>query len=294
MKLITESPEHHFLTTLDKLRADAGGWVGMHFMLSQRLDHGDVIGKPDHIKGKVFKLRKEAEAIVKEIQQNGAAFTGALLYLFADCDIVLLVRPEDEKTRKDIRVLYKTVAEKAGEKLSAYNEMTKDLYDYQKMADRHLLGSKLIKAYDDMSDANRVASIGLRRQRREDPLVMIVEDDRFTASYAANILNKEFEMVLARSGEEAISQYVEHAPDIAFIDIHLPGLSGHDTLRAIRAVDSEAVAVMLSVDTAKENVVTASHEGAAGFLKKPFGKERMLHIVRSSPFVKNRRRGGVR
>ena len=292
MKLITESPEHHFLTTLESLRQDAGGWLGMHFRLSERLEHGDVIGKPEYIKGKIFKLQKEAEAIVKDIQTGGGMVAGASLYLFADGDIVLLARPEDEAMRKSLRALYKNIAEKAGEELSGFSDMTKDVYDYQKIADRRLLGVKRMAAYDAMADTNRVASIGLRRQRRDDALVLIVDDDRFIASYAANILNKEYEMVLARNGEEAVSYYIEYAPDITFADIHLPGLSGHDTLRAIRAVDPESFVVMLSVDTAKENVVNAGAAGASGFLKKPFSKERLLHIVQNSPFVKGRTRKG--
>mgnify|MGYP001585677329 CR=1 FL=1 len=291
MKLITESPEHHFLTTLEKLRQDAAGWVGMHFALSQRLDHNDVIGDPAHIAGKLSNLRREAASFAAGLEKEGAALAGAFLYLFADCDVVLLVSPEDEEARKKLQILFKSTAAQVGDKIAAYSDLAKGIYDYQKLADQRMIGAKRFKAYEDMADANRVASIPLRRQRRDDALVLIVEDDRFTSSYAANILNKEYEMVLARSGEEAVSYYIEHAPDIVFLDIHLPGLTGHDTLRALRAVDPEASVVMLSVDTARENVMAAGAKGASGFLKKPFSKERMLHIVRSSQFVKNRKRG---
>ena len=85
-----------------------------------------------------------------------------------------------------------------------------------------------------MADSNKVASIDIRRDRHEDPVVMMVEDDRFTATYAANIISKDFDLILAKSGEEAIALYIEHCPDIVFLDIHLPGLSGLDTLVAIK------------------------------------------------------------
>jgi DNA-binding NarL/FixJ family response regulator len=51
-------------------------------------------------------------------------------------------------------------------------------------------------------------------------------------------------------------------------------------------VDPEAHVVMLSVDTVKANIVTATNRGAAGFLKKPFSKERLLAFVEKSPFIK--------
>jgi DNA-binding response OmpR family regulator len=115
---------------------------------------------------------------------------------------------------------------------------------------------------------------------------MIVEDDRFTASYAANILSKEYELSVCRTGEEGIIAYIEHAPDIVFLDIHLPGLNGHDTLRAIKAADPKAFVVMLSVDTAKTSIVESTQSGAHSFLKKPFSKERLLNTVKASPYVR--------
>jgi CheY-like chemotaxis protein len=294
MAVIRESPEHHFLTTLEKIRPDISGWTGMHFSLSRRSDHADLISNPAHIKGKLTKLRETAESLAADLEKTGQDLPDATLYLFSDCDVIFLSRPQDEKHRKIIKNTYQTAAQKAGTGLGRLSELTKDIYDYQKLADEKLLGARRHAAYEAMSDANRVASIPLRRQRRDDALVMVVEDDRFTATFAASILNREYEMVLAKTGEDAIVSYIEHAPDIVFLDIHLPGLSGHETLNAIRAADPAAHVIMLSVDTVKENIVNASQGGAAGFLKKPFSKERMLQIVMKSPFVKDRKRNGFR
>lgn len=294
MKLITDSPEHHFLTLLEKIRPDISGWIGMHFALSRRSDHEDLISNPLHIKNKLIKLREAAESLASDLEKTGQDLPDATLYLFSDCDVVFLSRPRDEKHRSVIKNAYQACAQKAGAGLGKLSDLIKDIYDYQKLADEKLLGARRFAAYEAMSDANRVASIPLRRQRRDDALVMIVEDDRFTATFAANILNKEYEMILAKTGEDAITSYIEHAPDIVFLDIHLPGLSGHETLNALRAVDPDAYIIMLSVDTVKENVISASQGGAAGFLKKPFSKERMLQIVMKSPFVKDRKRSGFR
>jgi DNA-binding NtrC family response regulator len=149
-------------------------------------------------------------------------------------------------------------------------------------------------AYQAMTDEAKVSSISLRRDRRKETLVLIVEDDRFTAAYAANILNKDYEIIHAKTGEEAIIAYIEHTPDIVFQDIHLPGLNGHETLNAIKKVDPVAYVVMLSVDTVKTNIVEASKGGASGFLKKPFTKERMIAMVKTSPFYKPPRSPGIR
>lgn len=290
MQFIQESPEHHFLTLLETIKQNPSGWAGIHIALSARLEHAALIASPAVIRDRLAAMRAEQQALTQDILKDETGYAEVALYAFTDSDIVLMARPEDELSRKALRAVHKIMSEKTGEGVCTYNDMSKDLYDYQKMADQRLLGAKRITAYDDLADANRVGSIGLRRQRRPEPLVLIVEDDRFTSSYAANILNKEYELVLARSGEEAVSCYIEHAPDIMFLDVHLPGINGHDTLRAVRVADPQAYVIMLSVDTAKPNVVGASQGGASGFLKKPFSKERMLHITQASPFIKNRAR----
>src|SRR5690606_8687745 len=97
----------------------------------------------------------------------------------------------------------------------------------------------------------------LRRKRRDSPLVMVVEDDRFTASYIQNFL-REYDVVIARNGEEAILKYIEYAPDAVFMDLHMPGLNGDQALQAIKAADPDAFVVMLSVDTAQHSIMSAS------------------------------------
>ncbi|MCB9990314.1 MAG: response regulator [Rhodospirillales bacterium] len=286
MKLIQESPEHHFLTLLDKVKRDPAGWLGFRFALSQKLQHEDLISNLDHIKGKLHKLRQDSDALVKIVADKLKDNQGAMLYQFSDGDVLLLVRASDDAERKAMQAIYGEVEEKIGKKLCTQTNLAKDIYSFQKLADARFLSASRIKSYEAMADGPRVQSIGLRRERREDAVILIVEDDRFTASYAANILNKDYDIVIAKTGEEAITYYIEHAPDMVFLDIHLPGLDGLDTLQALRKADGNAFIFMLSVDTVKQNIVGATKFGAAGFLKKPFGKERLLAAVSKSPYVK--------
>lgn len=289
--IIAESAEHHFLNFLEKIARDIGGWRGLHFSFSDRISHAEMTGDTSQIKARLFRIRKEAEAIAQNLGK-GTTIAGAALYQFTDCDVVLLARPQGEPDRAALNELYLSCAATAGEKLSASHDLAKEIYNYQKMADQRFLGAQRIKAYESMADANRVQSIPLRRERHDEAVVMIVEDDRFTSSFAASVLNKEYELVVAKTGEQAIYDYIEFAPDVVLLDIHLPGLSGHDVLRALRVIDKDASVVMLSVDTAAESVKKASQDGAAGFLKKPVSKDRMLATVEKSPHVKNKKLAG--
>lgn len=288
MKIVKDSAEHHFLTVLEKLKAEPAGWIGMHFAFSDKLEHADVISAPAHIPGKLHKLRREAENFVEELARQAAPFeqSGALIYAFADGDIIMLAGPKNETERDALNTLFKAMAEKAGPRLSLQANLAKEIYAYQKLADRKFLAARRIEAYEEMADLNRTQSIGLRRARRAEGMVLLVEDDRFTAAFAANILNKDYEFIQAKTGEDAVIAYIEHAPDVVLLDIHLPGLSGIETLMCLRKADAEAAVYMLSVDTVKANIVASSQLGALGFLKKPFSKERVLAAVAKSPHLK--------
>lgn len=285
MKLITESSDHHFLGFLEKIRHSAQGWVAVRGVLARKFTPSFFLDSPHKIKSNLQKLKEESDDVRDFLVSKVDDFANALIYQFADGDLMLLIQPRNDNEHNDVKQLYRALCQKIGAPLCSFNNLATDLYSFQKLSDHYLLGSKRIESYLALADKNRIASIALRRRKRDAPVVMIVEDDRFTATYAVNILNKNYDVIHARTGEEAITYYIDHAPDMVFMDIHLPGISGRDALRAIKTVDPEAYAVMLSVDAQKDNIILSSKEGAAGFLKKPFSKDRLLQITRKSPFI---------
>ncbi|MGB4108176.1 MAG: response regulator [Alphaproteobacteria bacterium] len=286
MKLIRDSAEHHFVTTLEKLKDNPKGWIVLYFALSRMLDHNELVSVPEEIQVKIAKVRTTSSHFAEELNVKGKDIPKGFVYLFSDNDVLMLAQPGSEPEMTLLSTVYKDMGKQAQADYADRCVLGDDLYNYQKLADAKLLSAKLFEAYKAMGDTHKVASIPIRRARRDVSKVMIVEDDRFTASYAANILSKEYDLSICRTGEEGIIAYMEHAPDIVFLDIHLPGLNGHDTLRAIKAVDPKAFVVMLSVDTAKTSIVESTQSGAHSFLKKPFSKERLLNTVKASPYVR--------
>jgi CheY-like chemotaxis protein len=286
MKLIRSSAEHHFVTMLERLKDNPKGWVVLYFALSRALKHEDLVTSLDEMDAKIAKVRIASGHFADELDRLSQNISKGFIYLFSDNDVLLLAHPENEQEMALVSSVYKDMGKYGQSNHADRCMLGDDLYNYQKLADAKLLSAKCFDAYKVMGDTHKVSSIPVRRARRDVPKVMIVEDDRFTAAYAANILNKDYDLSICRTGEEGIAAYIEYAPDIVFLDIHLPGINGHDTLHAIKAVDPKAFVVMLSVDTAKASIVQATQTGAHSFLKKPFSKERLLDAVKSSPYVR--------
>jgi two-component system chemotaxis response regulator CheY len=286
MRIITDGAEHQFLTFLEKLKSNPSGWIACNFPFSRHVVHEELISRRSFIKSDLTRYKAEAMAFARNLLDTGGKLPGAQIFMFADNDIILLCCPVNESQQKEVRDTLEKAVSEFPKGFCDYGFLTKELYTYQKIADDKFLSLKKMKAYESLSDESVVESLALRRKKRDQPIILIVEDDRFTASYISGFL-KEFDLLVARNGEEAIQKYIEYAPDAVFLDIHLPGINGHQTLQAIKCADPEAFVVMLSVDTAKASIVSASENGAVSYLKKPFSRERVLNTLRLSPFMRD-------
>lgn len=286
MEAIQKSAEHHFLTILQGLKKAPQGFAVLHFALSKRLDHSKILENSSAINKTLSTVRKESEADFLFFKEKMQDIPKGYLYLFEDNDILLIAPFRSDMDKERLQKLYHAFSEKLEDGMADFSILEHELNKFQKMADQKLLSAKAVNAYRAMADRFKVNSISVRRERRDHPVVQVIEDDRFTASYTSNILAKEYDLVLSRNGEDGILHYIENAPDIIFIDIHLPGLSGHEVLESLKAIDPNVFAVMLSADTVKDNIVKSAEGGANNFLKKPFSKDRILNIVKNSPYVR--------
>lgn len=137
-------------------------------------------------------------------------------------------------------------------------------------------------------DQDLINTLFARRSIREEPLVMIVEDDLFSQRLVANVLQSRFELTMAEDGQGAIMGYVKHAPDVLFLDIGLPDIDGHAVLEKLFQIDPQAYVVMFSGNGDKENVMKAITLGAKGFVGKPFSEDKLLQYIHKSPFIQAR------
>jgi CheY-like chemotaxis protein len=103
--------------------------------------------------------------------------------------------------------------------------------------------------------------------------VLIVDDDVWMQRILSRIVESiGFEPIVASDGYEAIALALERSPAVIFLDIIMPELSGHQTLKLLKRL-SPTRSIPVLVITAMsdtENLGLAIKEGAAGFIRKPF------------------------
>ena len=88
-----------------------------------------------------------------------------------------------------------------------------------------------------------------------------------------------YKVYTAASGEEAIALINQYRPDLLLLDLMLPGMSGLEVCRRVRA-ESTLPIIVLSVKEAEHDKVEALDLGADDYIQKPFGIDEVLARVR--------------
>jgi len=124
------------------------------------------------------------------------------------------------------------------------------------------------------------------RQRRPENIILIADDDLFIRSLLKKSLQPHGAVTVLENGAEVVDTYLKIMPDILILDIHLPGLSGFEILDEILMFDQDAYVIMLSSDSAKDNVISTKKMGAKGFIAKPFTKEKLEEALWKCPTIR--------
>jgi DNA-binding NarL/FixJ family response regulator len=101
--------------------------------------------------------------------------------------------------------------------------------------------------------------------------VMVVDDHPLMRVGVASIVNARSDMTVVAqtdSGEEAVTLFFKHKPDVTLMDLRLPGMSGVDAIRAIRSSHAGARFVVLTTYEGDADIHRALEAGAQGYVIK--------------------------
>jgi len=101
--------------------------------------------------------------------------------------------------------------------------------------------------------------------------ILVVDDEETIRHIIVNVLEENgCETRAAASAENALSILADFVPDVALLDIVLPGKSGLDLLDDIKRASPDTEVVMITSHASAETALRATKEGAYAYLRKPF------------------------
>ncbi|BFV60938.1 two-component system response regulator PrrA [Kitasatospora sp. CMC57] len=112
--------------------------------------------------------------------------------------------------------------------------------------------------------------------------VLVVDDDAaIRRSLERGLRLSGFTVRTAENGEDALRLLAEAAPDVLVLDVSMPGRSGTEVCRSLRAQGDETPVLMLSALDELTDRVTGLQAGADDYLVKPFALEELVLRLRA-------------
>jgi DNA-binding response OmpR family regulator len=112
--------------------------------------------------------------------------------------------------------------------------------------------------------------------------VLVAEDDEHTRKGLVEILEAEgYHTVSAKNGKEALQLFEKERPDFVCLDVMMPGASGYDVCRGIRAQNENVPLIFISAKSEEIDKVLGLELGADDFIVKPFGVKEVVARIRA-------------
>ena len=111
--------------------------------------------------------------------------------------------------------------------------------------------------------------------------ILVVDDEpQLRKALAINLRARDYEVVTASTGEEALLLATQQPPDLVVLDLGLPGIDGIEVIEALRCWTQVPI-VVLSVREGEADKVAALDAGADDYVTKPFSMGELLARVRA-------------
>lgn len=110
--------------------------------------------------------------------------------------------------------------------------------------------------------------------------ILTVDDQMGINSFFYEFFSaRNYEVLNARSGREAVDIVKKHKPRIILLDINMRGMDGIEALKKIKQIDGDAVVIMVTGEKDDDTVRRAMEAGATDYITKPLSLEYLEKVV---------------
>ncbi len=111
--------------------------------------------------------------------------------------------------------------------------------------------------------------------------ILVVDDTRNIQQMISDFLSsREYEVLTASDGEEALEIFREEIPDLILLDIMMPNMDGYQFISALRKV-SDIPVIMITARQQEADIIKGFELGADDYITKPFNLRELLVRLRA-------------
>lgn len=113
--------------------------------------------------------------------------------------------------------------------------------------------------------------------------ILIIDDDVMMLSALRTLLEGvQYRVTTATDGNMGISMFRDHQPDVVLLDLKLPSISGIETLRQIKLINSNAKVIVVTGFSSPEAIEETKQLGAFYFYEKSSNVDELVQAVRKA------------
>ncbi|MFH2012145.1 MAG: sigma-54 dependent transcriptional regulator [Pseudomonadota bacterium] len=112
--------------------------------------------------------------------------------------------------------------------------------------------------------------------------LLVIDDELGARESLKMIFDKEYEVTIAATGEEAIEIIERLRPNLVLLDIIMPGMDGLAVLERINELDKDIIVIMITATKTIKTAVHAMKLGAYDYITKPFDLDEIRLIVKKA------------
>jgi len=109
--------------------------------------------------------------------------------------------------------------------------------------------------------------------------LLIVDDEPAITEVLREHFRGRFDVETVFNGQDALTAVVRQRPDLVFLDINMPRMSGVEVLKDIKKIDPSIAVLMVTANERTNVAAEAFQSGAFGYVPKPFDFRYLDHLV---------------
>ena len=115
-------------------------------------------------------------------------------------------------------------------------------------------------------------------------VILIVDDDTTNLQVIGSFLyNKNYKIILAKSGKDDLKSVENNLPDLILLDIMMPGMNGYEVCKKLKAdkQTKDIPIIFLTAKTETKDIIKGFKTGGVDYITKPFIKEELLARIQT-------------
>ncbi len=157
---------------------------------------------------------------------------------------------------------------------------------YGNQVDESFLTTDNIKAYNIEKNTKPVKSLEIKNTEKQQ--IMVVDDNSEILDYLRSVLEKEYDIIIAKDGEEGVEKALEEVPDLIISDVMMPKKDGIALCKELKTNinTSHIPIILLTARTSTVYEIGGLKNGADDYVTKPFNAN--VIKARISSLLENR------